>query len=44
MEFLHNQSKNACMSLTERQEGIILPIVTQLIEKLISLANGRKEK
>ena len=42
MEFLHNQSKNACMSLTERQEGIILPIVTQLIEKHISLTKWQK--
>ena len=32
------------MSLTERQEGIISPIVTSLIERFISLANGRKEK
>ena len=30
------------MSLTERQEGIILPIVTQLIEKHISLTKWQK--
>lgn len=42
MEFLHNQSKNAHMNLTERQEGIISSIVTPLIEKHISLTKWQK--